>query len=76
MIFSEFSRSERSIQLGYKGLGLGLAICKRLVDLHGGAIGVHSTGQAGGGSDLFLYPSHCGTAQRGYRESAPDERPG
>jgi signal transduction histidine kinase/DNA-binding LacI/PurR family transcriptional regulator/AraC-like DNA-binding protein len=53
-IFSQFSRSERSIQLGYKGLGLGLAICKRLVELHDGEIEVHSTGQAGEGSTFYF----------------------
>jgi signal transduction histidine kinase/DNA-binding LacI/PurR family transcriptional regulator/AraC-like DNA-binding protein len=53
-IFSEFSRSERSITLGFRGLGLGLAICKRLVEMHGGAIGVHSPGKEGEGSTFYF----------------------
>ena len=58
LIFSEFSRSERSVQLGYKGLGLGLAICKRLVELHDGMIDVKSTGKVGDGSTFsFTLPT-------------------
>lgn len=53
-IFSDFRRSERSIARGYGGLGLGLAICRRLVELHGGTIGVHSTGQEGAGSTFYF----------------------
>jgi len=56
-IFDEFRRSERSIRRGYGGLGLGLAICRRLVELHGGTIGLHSTGQEGAGSTFtFTLP--------------------
>ncbi|MCX7707790.1 MAG: ATP-binding protein, partial [Anaerolineae bacterium] len=53
-IFSDFRRSERSIARGYGGLGLGLAICRRLIELHGGTIGVHSTGQEGAGSTFYF----------------------
>ena len=53
-IFDEFRRSERSITRGYGGLGLGLAICRRLVELHGGTIGVQSSGQEGAGSTFYF----------------------
>lgn len=53
-IFREFHRSERTIQSGYGGLGLGLAICKYLVEQHGGTIGVRSPGEPGSGSTFFF----------------------
>ena len=53
-IFEEFRRSERALTRGYGGLGLGLAICKRLVDMHGGSIGVRSSGQEGAGSTFYF----------------------
>jgi DNA-binding response OmpR family regulator len=49
-IFDEFRQSERTTARGYGGLGLGLAITKRLVELHGGHIWAESTGQIGAGS--------------------------
>jgi signal transduction histidine kinase/AraC-like DNA-binding protein/ABC-type sugar transport system substrate-binding protein/ActR/RegA family two-component response regulator len=54
LIFDEFRRSERSIGHGYNGLGLGLAICRRLVELHGGTIGVRSSGEEGAGSTFYF----------------------
>lgn len=54
MIFDEFGRSQRSVSRGYGGLGLGLAICKRLVEMHEGTIGVRSTGQEGTGSTFYF----------------------
>jgi AraC-like DNA-binding protein len=53
-IFDEFRRSGRTTERGYGGMGLGLAISRRLVELHGGRIGVHSSGQEGGGSTFFF----------------------
>jgi AraC-like DNA-binding protein len=53
-IFDEFRQSERTAARGYGGLGLGLAICKRLVELHGGEIGVRSSGEKGGGSTFYF----------------------
>jgi signal transduction histidine kinase/DNA-binding LacI/PurR family transcriptional regulator/AraC-like DNA-binding protein/DNA-binding LytR/AlgR family response regulator len=53
-IFDEFRQSERTTARGYGGLGLGLAICKRLVEMHGGEIGVHSSGEEGAGSTFYF----------------------
>ncbi len=53
-IFDEFRQSERTTARGYGGLGLGLAICKRLVEMHDGEIGVQSSGQEGSGSTFVV----------------------
>ena len=54
LLFREFQRAERTVQSGYSGLGLGLAISKQLVEQHGGTIGVQSPGELGTGSTFFF----------------------
>ena len=54
LIFDEFRRSERSVERGYGGMGLGLAITRRLVELHGGRIGVKSLGEEETGSTFYF----------------------
>ncbi len=41
-LFSEFSQADASISRKYEGTGLGLVICKRMIELMGGEIGVKS----------------------------------
>ena len=54
VIFDEFRQSERTTTRGYGGLGLGLAICKLLVEMHQGCIGVRSSGEEWGGSEFYF----------------------
>src|SRR5450759_4475000 len=56
-IFGEFYQSDRTILRGYEGIGLGLAITRRLVEMHGGTIWVTSSEMEGGGSTFsFTLP--------------------
>jgi signal transduction histidine kinase/DNA-binding LacI/PurR family transcriptional regulator/AraC-like DNA-binding protein/DNA-binding LytR/AlgR family response regulator len=53
-IFDEFQQSERTAGRGYGGLGLGLAISRRLVEMHGGTMGVESSGVEGEGAIFYF----------------------
>jgi signal transduction histidine kinase/DNA-binding response OmpR family regulator len=54
LVFQEFHRSERSVREGYGGMGLGLAVCKQLVQRHGGTVGLVSPVADGHGSRVFF----------------------
>jgi signal transduction histidine kinase/CheY-like chemotaxis protein len=53
-IFDEFRQSERTAARGFGGLGLGLAISRHLIELHGGEIGVRSSGVEGEGATFYF----------------------
>jgi PAS domain S-box-containing protein len=52
-VFDRFSQKDSSTTRAFGGLGLGLAICKQLVELHGGSIRAASQGE-GTGATFFV----------------------
>ncbi len=55
-IFQSFSRGRSAVASDTKGIGLGLAICKSIVEAHGGRIGIDN-GAEGGSCFWFTIPS-------------------
>jgi AraC-like DNA-binding protein/anti-sigma regulatory factor (Ser/Thr protein kinase) len=53
-VFGEFRQSARTAGRGYGGVGLGLAITQRLVELHDGRITVESSGREGEGTTFMV----------------------
>jgi len=52
-VFDPFVQADRSVERSRGGLGLGLALVKGLVELHGGSVGVESDG-TGMGSEFIV----------------------
>jgi signal transduction histidine kinase/ActR/RegA family two-component response regulator len=55
-VFDRFRQADSSITREHGGLGIGLAVVKELVELHGGAIHVNSRGRGTGATFSILLP--------------------
>jgi PAS domain S-box-containing protein len=55
-VFDRFSQQDTSTTRAFGGLGLGLAICKQLVELHGGIISAVSEGEGKGATFTVNLP--------------------
>jgi len=55
-VFERFSQRDSSTTRSHGGLGLGLAICKQLVEQHGGSIRAASQGEGKGATFSVLLP--------------------
>ncbi|MDQ7785348.1 MAG: AAA family ATPase [Desulfomonilaceae bacterium] len=55
-IFEAFEQAESTHRRRFEGTGLGLALTRRLVELHGGTIGVESQGENKGSTFTVTFP--------------------
>lgn len=72
-IFGAFEQAGRATNRQFGGLGLGLAITKRLVEMHGGAITAFSSGEGAGAAFRVVLPRCPDAAEarrRGTSEAA------
>lgn len=63
-VFEPFRQAEQSLARTHGGLGLGLALVKGIVDLHGGQVSVESSGDGGGTAFTVTLPLARGAAPR------------
>ncbi|MEX2221445.1 MAG: GAF domain-containing protein [Candidatus Rokuibacteriota bacterium] len=68
-VFERFRQAESSTNRAYGGLGLGLAIVRHLVELHGGSVSVQSEGEGQGATFSVRLP--VAAAVRTPEERAP-----
>jgi CheY-like chemotaxis protein len=57
-VFDLFFQGKRNIDRAEGGLGIGLALVKNIVELHGGRVEAHSAGKGRGSEFVVLLPLH------------------
>jgi PAS domain S-box-containing protein len=62
-IFDLFTQAERTPDRSEGGLGIGLTLVKRLVELHGGTVEAHSEGLGSGAEFIVRVPALASTTQ-------------
>jgi PAS domain S-box-containing protein len=67
-IFDLFTQGDRSLDRSRDGLGIGLTLSRRLVEMHGGAIEAHSDGVGKGSEFVVRLPAFL-------HHGPPDEEP-
>ena len=74
-LFELFMQARQGIDRSRGGLGLGLALVKRLVELHGGSVGAHSAGPGHGASFWIDLPVEDRRPTDKFDAVIPEQRP-
>ncbi len=61
-VFDRFRQADSSMSRRHSGLGLGMAIVRHLVELHGGTVSVESEGENQGTTFRLRLARHTGAA--------------
>jgi signal transduction histidine kinase/ActR/RegA family two-component response regulator len=72
-VFDRFQQADTGVTRTHGGLGLGMAIARHLVELHGGTIRAESAGLGCGATFVISLPRHAGAATA-TRDIAPGTR--
>jgi CheY-like chemotaxis protein/anti-sigma regulatory factor (Ser/Thr protein kinase) len=75
-VFDLFSQADHSLARTQGGLGIGLTLVKRLVEMHGGRVEVHSDGPGRGSEFLVHLPRQRKPAQTELRTLSRDQASG
>ena len=70
-VFELFVQGERTLDRAQGGLGLGLPVVKRLVELHGGTVSAQSAGLGQGSRFVARFPLHIGRTDAAETVVAP-----
>jgi signal transduction histidine kinase len=70
LIFDMFAQGDRSLERSTMGLGVGLSLSRRLVELHGGSIEVKSEGTGRGAEFIVRIPVLVDDAARPFHSTA------
>jgi PAS domain S-box-containing protein len=71
-VFDRFSQQDSSATRNYRGLGLGLAISKQLVELHGGSLHADSPGEGQGATFTMSLPILHAENEQPSEANSPD----
>ena len=71
-VFEMFTQVDRNLERSQGGLGIGLSIVKRLVEMHGGSVGVESDGPGMGSEFVVRLPVVLSVAQPNVGDEAPE----